>query len=831
LLEKSKAKEISEEKLEKELKKFEDILIEKREIAKPLFMNFDWFRRYYKELIRKSGKRVANIYLPKKTREFLTHISGRIEQLENKGSLYKNAEKFEEFLEKSFEIREKWALQLKNYIHKVPNKEISKEAKMELETIIKRYCEIRAILFNNNILKEDKEKLIQGRIKKCIPRFSELFEILIRFLGIYDEYSRKFWEKSLILEGKKAIRQLSQKLESIKKERILHRILYEDSSSVQNLKEILKENLYQNITLSLNEKSTIIKIIQKNKPNEDKNKLISILGKLTVKDLISLLGEDFKEEDTKNYSDGPILGVNVMNKNNFSFEYEKDLKKYVKIVSEKVFPSEFVNKLVKTALSFFEFAKEKGLTKGDLGRNGKPGYHAILLIYFSCIFHEIKNVNKKKISARHIGSYFKSDLDLISIAKSGLEHLQPRVLLPFLPERLRKKVVDISHPTTLSYDDIFTFVESKNLTLKTTRQQFHGYMKCDGTKPSKTHIVVNCGKHDYPTTQTRIQQDFGCPTCWYLTYDKIKTYVESRGYTTEDSKDEFVENSRKNRTSPSQTKFNCKCPEGHPLYYTKNELEHIKICPNCSQIAQKSYVEIKKYFESRSFPMITSKEEFLENKGTKRKPPTQTYVTVKCTKNHNWTTTYNNVKSRNVGCPKCSGGKYEKIFRWYMERIFTYVCGSEKLFPQEKLRNIAIPSIIPRNFNFNRLHFDAWNRYLLIRDKVYLVAGDFHGEQHDKYPNFFDKLDGVGKRKFQRRQITDQYRRQYSNSFKIIFLEFWYYYDKFMRNPKVIQKTIVDLFKEKTGIDLNEFNLPQFDHTHKTYYRLKSKYKSLDEKS
>ncbi len=77
---------------------------------------------------------------------------------------------------------------------------------------------MRVILFNKNFLKKDKIKLIQERIEKCNPRFFELFEILKRFLGIYDKYSRNWMEQSLILEGKLTIRQLSQKFKSIKEE-------------------------------------------------------------------------------------------------------------------------------------------------------------------------------------------------------------------------------------------------------------------------------------------------------------------------------------------------------------------------------------------------------------------------------------------------------------------------------------------------------------------------------------------------------------------------------------------------------------------------------------
>ena len=239
-------------------------------------------------MIRKAGKKVAHLYISKKTREFLSYISGRIEQLENLGNTQENLKKFKEFLERYFQIKEKWALLLNRLIRETPNKEISTEIKKELETVIKLYCEIRAIQFSKKISKEDKEKLIQGRIEKYNPRFFELFEILKRFLGIYDNYSRNWMEKSLILEGKKTVKRLSQKIESIKKENTLHQILNDKSSSIQNYKEVLKENLYKNSLLSLKEKSQIIKIIQNKEISDLKmTKLVSILSKLSAEELLS----------------------------------------------------------------------------------------------------------------------------------------------------------------------------------------------------------------------------------------------------------------------------------------------------------------------------------------------------------------------------------------------------------------------------------------------------------------------------------------------------------------------------------------------------------------
>ena len=306
ILENLKNKEISEEEFEKEVKEFEYLLIEKRFITRPLFMNFDWFRRYYNGMIKKAGKRVAHLYISKKTREFLSCISGKAEHLKSLRNSQENGEKFREFLEKSFQIKEKWALLLNNLIHETPNKEISKEVKEELESVIKMYCEIRAILFNKNILEKDKEKLIQERFEKCSPRFFELFEILKRFLGIYGNYSRTWMEQSLILEGKKTIKLLSQKIGNIKKKNSIDQILNEKLPSNQNFKEIIRQNLYKSIELNVKDKSKIIKIIQNEKFDEKNNvKLTNILSKLSKEELNSLLGEDFKKYSqtyTKNRS-------------------------------------------------------------------------------------------------------------------------------------------------------------------------------------------------------------------------------------------------------------------------------------------------------------------------------------------------------------------------------------------------------------------------------------------------------------------------------------------------------------------------------------------------
>ncbi|KKM86464.1 hypothetical protein LCGC14_1278760, partial [marine sediment metagenome] len=113
--------------------------------------------------------------------------------------------------------------------------------------------------------------------------YFQLFEILYRFKVIYEKYSEKGLEQSIIIEGKKSIKQLSQKLENIKNEDLISLILDENN---QNYKETLKSNLYKITGLKLNEKSKIIKIISKEYLSEgDKIKLRSFLNKLSIKEL------------------------------------------------------------------------------------------------------------------------------------------------------------------------------------------------------------------------------------------------------------------------------------------------------------------------------------------------------------------------------------------------------------------------------------------------------------------------------------------------------------------------------------------------------------------
>ena len=260
--------------------------------------------------MRRAGKRVAMLQISHKTNRFLLNISQRLEQFMKEGisqdSLEKNS------------VSQEWTIFLKNHIEESTDQEISEEIKEELQYLIHHFT-------NNN-------KLLIMRLKEHNLRFDDFFKELKSSLAIYKEYKSRKYEKSLIPEGKRVAKKIAHQLVEIKKNYILQQIFNENNPDFQNLKEILKENLYNNTVLNLKEKSTIIKIIRNDKLcEEDKTKLISVLSKLPTKDLISFLGEDFKKH-TQNY-----VGLFCDNKKQQvdSESFENDLTNQNSIKSNK----------------------------------------------------------------------------------------------------------------------------------------------------------------------------------------------------------------------------------------------------------------------------------------------------------------------------------------------------------------------------------------------------------------------------------------------------------------------------------------------------------------
>lgn len=131
------------------------------------------------------------------------------------------------------------------------------------------------------------------------------------------------------------------------------------------------------------------------------------------------------------------------------------------------------------------------------------------------------------------------------------------------------------------------------------------------------------------------------------TYEKVKEYVESRGY-------ELLSRSYK-----SKKKISLKCPQGHIWEVDFHSFKKGVNCPCCSEKGIRlTYDYVKKYIEERNFILISK-----EYKNARDK------IEVECCKcGYKFSPTFDNFKNKNVGCPNC-----QKVRKYTHLDIKTYM--------------------------------------------------------------------------------------------------------------------------------------------------------------
>lgn len=120
-----------------------------------------------------------------------------------------------------------------------------------------------------------------------------------------------------------------------------------------------------------------------------------------------------------------------------------------------------------------------------------------------------------------------------------------------------------------------------------------------------------------------------------LTYEQVKEYIESFGYTLISK--EYIN---------SSTKIEVMCPKGHLYEVRFNDFKSGYRCKICSMkgINKKyNYEYVKKYFENFNYKLITSEYNSCDE-----------YLDVQCPNGHDYKTTFSNFKS-GYRCKECAG--------------------------------------------------------------------------------------------------------------------------------------------------------------------------------
>ncbi|MFX0071424.1 MAG: hypothetical protein ACFFAO_10080 [Candidatus Hermodarchaeota archaeon] len=212
----------------------------------------------------------------------------------------------------------------------------------------------------------------------------------------------------------------------------------------------------------------------------------------------------------------------------------------------------------------------------------------------------------------------------------------------------------------------------------------------------------------------------------------------------------------------------------------------------CALSRKVTYERIKNYIQKNGGILITTKQEF----NAMKLYPSERTVILKDKKGHKWKARARYLIHYNYWCPICHEYKCEKSMRLIMQAIF------ECKFPQTKLIDaLGIP--IKKGGN---LKFDGFNRNVLINGKVYLVAFEYDGIQHDFFPNGYHKTELI----FKRQQKNDNKKNFYSKCENVVLIRLKAKDGFIFKTRNFFEKEILKQFFKQTGVRLPFKNL-KFD--------------------
>lgn len=184
--------------------------------------------------------------------------------------------------------------------------------------------------------------------------------------------------------------------------------------------------------------------------------------------------------------------------------------------------------------------------------------------------------------------------------------------------------------------------------------------------------------------------------------------------------------------------------------------EYKKVFDEQAKFFELSYKRIKRFIEKvLKAKLITSEREFNINKEKDNTSAVHTKIEVSCIKGHIWSTTYNYLKWHGSWCPDCAQGRYERIIRWYFEKIFSLICNFNVNFPNTNLSgaiDIAYKNKIIQNF-ISYSHFDGYTKLSKFKEinvisqktnnnllKTYKKNYKISVFNNEKLQNLFDQI-------------------------------------------------------------------------------------------
>lgn len=258
-------------------------------------------------------------------------------------------------------------------------------------------------------------------------------------------------------------------------------------------------------------------------------------------------------------------------------------------------------------------------------------------------------------------------------------------------------------------------------------------------KGLKRRIEIWCGNPNhksYDVEFANFKNKKRCPYCngkIKFTYEYVKEYIESFGYTLLSDKYEGC-----------NEKIKFMCDEGH-IYETsfnsfKNNSARCNICANKmrGQYNKFTYEYVKNYIESFGYKLLSDKYENCDE-----------YLNIQCDKGHKYKVTFYCFKNECQRCPYCNESRGEIKIREILQQY------NIKFEFQKKYENLY-------GIGGRLLSYDF---YL----STYNLLIEYQGEYHDGN-NRIQKEE-----KLKTQQEHDKRKREYAKNNNIQLLEIWYW--------------------------------------------------------
>ena len=495
----------------------------------------------------------------------------------------------------------------------------------------------------------------------------------------------------------------------------------------------------------------------------------------------------------------------------------------------------YVDRLVMNYLNTEKSNLMNKLTQKDKKQSNKVApkvasyISAIYLLKFLPDSVSIKKMVPMVSNVKH--QYFKYVRDLLYLTKKHERFVYNMKIIKKLVEELNLKLARENN-------------RDVKLRIKSPKTQAE-FSNMDGENAFKEIILEDEAGNQYKTTGTDLQQKH--------VPKKLSGKVKYTFKTLEDKikerKDELIFPKTKKEWdstggTPSDRNIVVKCGScGQERPVMVRTYFDNKRCPTCFHIDTRKwdFENVKEMLKNRGFRLYKFTKRNWD--AQKDKSPSHRVLHVKC-KTCNWETwaTVNTIANdKRFGCRNCEIHSMEDRCRWYMERIFSYLANELKKNPEKAskfsekfkdwLATTQPDSDLYINFekawptwlkeDYANLELDGYNKFLEI-------AFEYNGKQHYNIHtmtnawSYGDKE--LGRQKFWQQWKNDKIKTSKSSDRAVILIVVPY-----RINPNDFQKFIMLEFKRFTGIDLSEYNIPNFNFDRRINFIGDAHQKKLDE--